>query len=196
MMRFLLPMVAMLVVVGGCRSSPQAMFYTLGATPPSASASARNSASVSIVVDAVTVPELVDRPQFVVRVDATQVRLDEYARWAEPLKSQISRVLVADLAQSMPGALVSGSSQWAGAVPTYRVSIDVQSFESAMGDTAMIAVLWTIRPPKQGAAVSGRTVVHEPANAPGYDALVDAHSRALAAVSRDIASAILLTLPP
>jgi hypothetical protein len=32
--------------------------------------------------------------------------------------------------------------------------------------------------------------VSEPAGAPGYDALVAAHSRALAAVCRDIAAAI------
>jgi uncharacterized lipoprotein YmbA len=194
MMRSLLLMVAMLVTMSGCASSPQAKFYTLSAVPPSARA--ESATPVGIALDSVTVPDLVDRPQFVVRVGATQVRIDEYARWAEPLKSQISRVLVADLAQSVPGALVSSSSQWAGAVQAYHVSVDVQSFESALGDTATIAVLWTMRPPKQGAAVSGRTIVHEPASAPGYDALVDAHSRALATVSSEIAGAIRSTPRP
>ncbi|SAL06443.1 lipoprotein [Caballeronia arationis] len=193
MMRSLL-LTAVLVTMSGCASSPQAKFYTLSAVPPSARA--ETATPVGIALDSVTVPDLVDRPQFVVRIDATQVKIDEYARWAEPLKSQISRVLVADLAQSVPGALVSSSSQWVGAVHTYHVSVDVQSFESALNDTATIAVLWTVRPPKPGTAVNGRTIVHEPTSAPGYDALVDAHNRALASVSSDIAGAIRSTLRP
>jgi uncharacterized lipoprotein YmbA len=52
-----------------------------------------------------------------------------------------------------------------------------------------IAVLWSMRPPK-GTTVSGRTVVHEPVSAGGYDALIDAHNRGIGAVSADIARTI------
>ncbi len=99
-------------------------------------------------------------------------------------------MLAADLAQALPGALVAGFGQWAGVAQSFHLVVDVQSFESAPGDTATLAVLWTVRSPKKGSSVSGRTVVHEPTNGPGYDALVDAHSRALASVSRDIAAVI------
>ncbi len=53
--------------------------------------------------------------------------------------------------------------------PMGKVPIDVQRFDSALGDAA------------DGA---------------GYGALVAAHARALAAVSRDIAAAIRATMPP
>jgi uncharacterized lipoprotein YmbA len=185
---------ALLLVMSGCTNSPQAKFYTLSARAPQERV--QTATPVNIAIDAVTVPDLVDRPQFVVRIDATQVRIDEFARWAEPLKSQITRVLAADLAQSVPGALVSASSPRAEGAQTYHVWLDVQSFESAPGEMASVAALWTVRPPKAGATVSGRTIVHEPAGAPGYDALVDAHSRALGTVSSDIASAIRSTLRP
>lgn len=145
---------------------------------------------INIAIDSVTVPNLGDRPQFMLRVDATQGRINEFARWAEPLKSQITHVLATDLAQSVPGALVSGNTQSAGDAPTYYVSVDVQSLESAPSDT------WTMRPPKPGAAMSGRSIVRGPASGPGYDALVNAHSRALANVSGDIAGAIRSTLRP
>lgn len=187
-MRSFLSIATLAVLISGCASSPQAKFYTLSARAQQEGV--QTTAPVIIAIDTVTVPDLVDRPQIVVRIDATQVGIDEFARWAEPLKSQITRVLAADLAQSVPGALVSGDPQWAGEAQTYRVSVDVQSFESALGDTATIVVLWTVRPPKAGEAVSGRSSVHEPASGQGYDALVDAHSRALATVSSDIARAI------
>jgi len=76
-----------LAVLGGCASSPQPTFYTL----TSARAQERTQADVpaAIAIGPVAVPEMVDRPQLVLRVSATQVRLDEFARWAEPLKRQI-----------------------------------------------------------------------------------------------------------
>jgi uncharacterized protein len=183
----------MLVASGGCSTSPKSSFYTLSAAAPLESGRAATP-PVYIAVDAVTIPELVDRPQFVLRTGATQVKIDEFARWADPLGAQISRVLAADLAQAVPGALVSGYPQRLDSAQTYHVWVDVQSFESTPGEMASVVVLWSVRPPKLGAVVTGRTIAHEPARAPGYDALVDAHSRALATVSNDIAGAIRSTL--
>lgn len=183
------------MLIGGCSTSPPAAFYTLSAAPPLVDAPA-TTPPISIAIDVVTVPELVDRPQIVLRTGATQVTIDEYARWADPLSSQISRVLAADLAQDVPGALVSGSGQHPNSTEAYRVRVDVQSLESVPGEMASIVVVWSVRPPKQGAAVSGRAIVHERVNAQGYDALVEAHSRALAIVSSGIAGAIRSALQP
>jgi uncharacterized protein len=183
--------IMVLALLGGCAGSPTSKFYTLSPSqPPTQVASDR---PLSIAVDSISVPDIVDRPQFVLKIDANEVRIDEFARWAEPLKSQIPRVLAADLAQSIPGALVSTYPQRADQAG-YRVSVDVQSFESMPGDSVTVAALWSVRSPQKGATVSGRTVVHEPTSGSGYDALVDAHSRALAALSRDIAAAIRSTL--
>lgn len=188
-MRSILLAAVAATLVSACASTPQAKFYTLGARAPQANVQAVPG-PVSISIDAVTVPELVDRPQIVVRIDPTQVSIEEYARWAEPLKSQITNVLAADLAQALPGALVAGYGQWAGVPQSFHLNVEVQSFESALGDTATLAALWTVRSPKKGSPVSGRTIVHEPTNGPGYDALVDAHSRALSVMSREIAAVI------
>ena len=195
MRSLLLP--ALLIVlsfVEGCSTSPRAAFYTLSAAPPLESVRTPTP-PISIAIDAVTIPELVDRPQFVLRTGATQVTIDEYARWADPLRSQISRVLAADLARAVPGALVSGFAQHSDSTEAYRVRVDVQSFESAPGEAAAMVVLWSVRPPKQSTAIAGQTIARELASAPGYYALVDAHSRILATVSNDIASAIRLSAP-
>lgn len=193
-MRSLLLMAAVLVasVLDGCASSPQAAFYTLSPerviTPVDTVV-----APLAVAIGLVAVPDIVDRPQLVLRVNATQVRIDEFARWAEPLKSQVANVMAADLAQLLPGAHVSSYPQWADRATAYQVAVDIQRFDSAPGDAASLSVLWLVRPPKQGTPVSGRSIVSEPAGAPGYDALVAAHSRALAAVCRDIAAAIRST---
>jgi uncharacterized lipoprotein YmbA len=191
-MRSLLVIVAFAVCASGCANSPQAKFYTLGAR--GAQEQAQTGGSVRIAIGSVTVPDLVDRPQIVVRVDDAQVDISEFARWAEPLKSQVIRVLASDLSQAFPGALVSGYPTWTAETRTYRVLVDVQSFESVLGDTATIVAVWTVQPPDAGTAVSGRTAAREPTGGQGYDALVEAHSRALGVVSADITRAIRTSL--
>jgi len=52
-----------------------------------------------------------------------------------------------------------------------------------------VEVAWQVIPAK-GAARAGLSSAREATGGPGYDALVAAHGRALAAVSRDIALAI------
>jgi uncharacterized lipoprotein YmbA len=185
-------------LANGCASSPQASFYTLSTEPAQEQTGTGTPAPATtwaIVMGAVTIPEINDRPQFVLRVNPDRITLDEFSRWAEPLKSQIRRVIVADLALQFPGALVSGYPQNANPKMTYFVSVDVQSFESTP-EAASVSVLWTVKPPKEGAPMSGRTVVSEPVGAQGNDALVAAHSRAMASVSAAIAAAIRSTRQP
>ncbi|AOB32244.1 hypothetical protein AKI39_18250 [Bordetella sp. H567] len=192
-MRAFLWVAILAVSMSGCANSPQAKFYTLNVrSQPDAARQERVSttAPVRIAIASVTVPDLIDRPQIVARIDATQVGINEFERWAEPLKGQIAQVIAADLAQLVPGALVSSDPSWGEDMSTIRVSVDVQSFESVPGGNASIAVLWAVRPPQEGEIVRGRSTVQESTGGQGYDALVDAHSRALAAVSSDIARAI------
>jgi uncharacterized protein len=176
----------MLTLFAGCATSPASKFYTLSPVQVVEQSSGTNP--VMIAIDPVTVPELVDRSQIVTTLDANRVSIDEFARWAEPLKSQIPRVLAADLAQFVPGAIVSTYPQRVDD-NAYRISVDVQTFDSSTSGTVMLAVIWSVHPPKRGEKVSGRSVVHEAAGGPGYDALVKAHSRALASVANDIAVA-------
>ena len=180
-------------VLAGCGSSPKSTFYTLssGAAPERAPA----TAPLNVAIAAVTVPDIVDRPQFVVRVAANQVTIDEFARWAAPLKDEIPRVIADNLTRLLNGARVATQPQGGNADADYLLAIGVQRFDSALGDAATVEVLWTVRPPKGGAPKSGRSVVREPAQGKDYDALVAAHSRALAAVSRDIAEAIRAARP-
>jgi hypothetical protein len=63
-------------------------------------------------------------------------------------------------------------------------------FESVQGDAVTIEALWAVLPPGKSTSVMGHSLEHEPVQGQGYEALIAAHDRALAAVSRDIASAI------
>lgn len=173
------------LLLAGCGSTPKTSFYTL--TPAAAGTRADAKGSYSVAIGPVAIPDSVDRPQMVLRTGANQVAISEFERWAGPLRNEIALALAENLRSRLGGASVFTYPQGIGA--DVNVSVDVQRFDSALGEVATVEVLWQVRPAK-GAPRSGRSQVREAAGGAGYDALVAAHGRALAAVSGDIAAAI------
>jgi uncharacterized lipoprotein YmbA len=189
--RFVVVLLA--VSLGGCGSSPTSSFYRL--KPDSTLTAMGDSVPLFVVVNPVTIPELVDRPQIVVSLADNQVWPDEFQRWAEPLKGNIQRTIVGNLAVLLGSEHVSVYAADSGSAPIWRVRVDVMQFDSMPGNTATIDALWTIWPPGKATPIAGHTLAREPAQGQSYDALVAAHDHALGLVSRDIAAAILKNLP-
>lgn len=176
-------------VAAGCSRSPRVTFYTL---EPGAQVEAAAPAVTvpAVVVGPVTLPEVVDRPQFVVRVAANRVEIVETHRWAEPLKSEIPRLLAENLNRQLGSTRVSSYLQHAGSAANYRVLVDISRFEASPGVAVTVEAVWSLRPVAGGTSKSGRILVREPVGAEGYDPLVAAYGRALFAVSADLATVI------
>ena len=170
----------------GCGSTPASRFYTLSAT----NGTAAPPSTLSITVGPVTVPALVDRPQIVVDMGPNQVRREEFNRWAAPLQNNIARVVADNLVQMLGTPRVTSSAQTSSAAADYRVAIEVQSFQSVPGEAAVLDAVWAVRRTKDHKSETGRTTVRETVQEKGYDALAAAHSRALARLSQDIATAV------
>jgi len=190
MEQYLKPLLILLItaLVSGC-ASPSTKFYTLSSVPIVKLLPKIDPYAIAIAIDSVKVPDLVDRAQIVSRQGTTEVAIDEFARWADPLKNQIARVVAADLGHFIPEAMVTTYPQQVDD-NAYHISINVEAFDSSMGDSVTISALWSVNPPKPAKRVSGRTVVREFVSGPGYEALVKAHSRALSSVASAIATAI------
>lgn len=173
-------------VAAGCGSSPPSRFYTLSGTTAGAAA----PSNLSIAVGPVTIPGAVDRPQMVVSTGANQVELDEFNRWAAPLGNNISRVVAMNLGTLLGTPNVSLFPQMLSANTDFRVAIEVQRFDSTPGDSALLDAVWIVRRTADGKSDTGRTTAREPVPEKSYDALVAAHSRAVARLSQDIAAAV------
>jgi uncharacterized lipoprotein YmbA len=208
-MKPLLVLFAAATVVTAC-SSPKTTYYTLSAPPVTATTAMTHN--TRIVVGPVTVPSLVDTPQLVVKNSNNQVTVYEYQRWAGSLKSDIERVVAADLSRDLGTPNVWSYTQSAFAQFDYQILIDVQNIDSKLGDSVTIDVLWTIKPtaakekthtaskqqsvksqPETGshpASYTGRAVITEAVSGAGFDALVAAQSRAFDRLSADIAKSI------
>ena len=178
---------ALVAWLAGCASSQQAQFYTLSPVPAPPAAPL---AGCSVSVGPVSVPDVVDRQQIVVRTGPNQVTMDEFNRWASPLRGDIARVVAENLASMLGTPQITVFPQTPAAGADYRVAIDVLRFDSAPGGAATLDALWTVRSAKPEALRSGRTALSEPAQGGGYNALVAAHSRARGKMSTDIATSI------
>lgn len=181
------PLIAFITgAIFGCGVSAPARFYTLNST---AMAEGAPRADYAVLVGPVSVPSAVDRPQFVIQVAPNRVELDEFNRWAAPLNDSIARAVAGDLSVIL-GTPHVAAAPVANFDPNYRVTIDVQRFESIPGEAVVIDAAWAVRTVAGGATQTGRTVARETVRDGGFDELAAAHSRALGRLSSDIAAAV------
>ncbi|MBN3567518.1 PqiC family protein [Burkholderia cenocepacia] len=170
-------------------SSPPARFYTL--SPADAAAPLRTAPAnpaFLIEVPSVGVPEQVAKSQLVVQKNAAQVDVLEQERWASPPADEIRRALSDDLAAQL-GTIDVANSAYPAGVPVYRISVNVQRFESWPGKRAAVDAVWSVRSLATQAVMTCRTSVAEPV-ADGYDALVAGHRRALDVIATQAAAGV------
>ena len=172
-------------LAAGCSTAPS-RFYSLAST---ATADGTPPTQATVLVGPVTIPASVDQPEFVVQVAPNRVEVNEFNRWVAPLNDSIARAVAGDLVVLL-GTSDIATAQLANFIPEYRVTIDVQRFESIQGQAAMVETVWTVRRTTGGQLRTGRSVACETVQGKDFDALAAAHSQAIAKMSGDIATAI------
>ena len=170
-------------------SSPPSRFYTLSPADPAATVRATPANPAFLIeVPSVGVPEQVAKNQFVVQKSAEQVDILEQERWSAPPADEIRCALSDDLAAQL-GTIDVANSAYPAGVPVYRVSVNVQRFESWLGKRAAIDAVWSVRAVGTQQVMTCRTSVAEPVGG-GYDALVAGHRRALDVIATQAAAGV------
>jgi len=185
------------LALAACGTTAAARFYSLNSTATATTNAGSGGApatSVTVIVGPVSIPATVDRPEFVTTASSNSVEINSFNRWAEPLNDGIARTVAGDLAALLGGATVA-VAPLANFAPTYRVSLRVQRFESTLNESVLVEAVWVVRKEPNGPAQAGHTLARETASGSGFDGLTAAHSRAMAAISADIAAAIRAPTP-
>jgi len=185
---FPLVLVTALLAAGCLGGTAPTRFYVLAAVDGPAVPGDR---AMTVGVGPVSLAGYLDRPQIVTRPAADKIDLAEFDQWGEPLRDAISRVLAEDLSRQLPAARIS-VFPWRGLEAVrYQVIVDVTRFDGpAAGDTALEA-RWRILDAASGKEVAAKTTrLSEAAGGPGYGMAVSAMSRALGALSREIAQTL------
>jgi uncharacterized lipoprotein YmbA len=185
--------VIVLLALGVCLSacagkSASSQFYVLSPLPQSALSAGEGTV---IGVFPVSVPDYLDRPQIVTRVSENEIKLDEFSRWAEPLKDSFTRALVQNLSTLLNTAKVVKTTDSTSSLMSLQVWVEVVQFDGILGSDVTLVVKWGLLEADGRKLLSGkRSTFKERTGASTYEALVAAESRAVAALSREIAEAI------
>jgi uncharacterized lipoprotein YmbA len=185
--------------LGACalfKRTPEARFYVLQALvePPAASAPAAAGGLVGVLP--VRLPEYLDRPQLVTEIGAEQVRVDEYARWAEPLPAAVTRTLAENLALLLPESRVVRYPWPAGESMRCRVSVELRALAAQGDGWVRLEGRWALLPDGEETPLVLRPARLRrgplPVGPRGVDpaAGVEAMSQLLADLSRQIAAGV------
>lgn len=178
-------------VLGGCASGNAVATKVYVLNPLAAEAgggAARGGGTIG--VGPISLPGYLDRAQIVTRAGAGDLELAEAARWGEPLRDNVGRVLAENLAALIPSDRVVLFPWRAGTSVQHRIVVDMTRFDGPLGGPISLEARWRILD-AQGRELALRTArLTEPTGASGYPTLVAAMDRALAALSRAIAQEV------
>lgn len=181
--------------LAGCAAAPPDRFHTLGraaggAAPlaPAAIAGAASQPSLYVEMLAVGVPEQVQRKELVVTGRDGRIDLLDHERWAGPLAGEIGQVLSLGVTGAL-GAIDVVHTPYPPGALVYRISTNVQRFDSALDQYALVDAVWSVRKLDTGTLLTCRSVVREGVG-PGYDNLVAGHRSALDKVAAAMAQAV------
>jgi uncharacterized protein len=180
---------ALAVSLSACAGkSASSKFYVLSPLPQSKLSEA---GAKTIGVFPVAMPDYLDRPQIVTRVSENEIKLDEFSRWAEPLQENFYTVLVDNLSTLLTSERIIKTAQNLGVPVPLQVGVEVVQFDGVLGGDVVLNVRWGLFETEgKKVVLSKRSLFKEPTSAATYEAFVAAGSRAVAALSREIAESI------
>ncbi len=182
-----------LLLLGCAAASPPVEYYLLTpiADPAPAPAATGSRPQRRIALRPVSLPDVLERPHLVVRTGETTVRVAEYHRWAGSLNREIARVVVENLNLLLRDLPAVAATDDLAHDPDVTVSVQVLRFDGQPGGEVELNALFGLAQRKgEGERLLRQTRIRIPCEAPGYAGFALAHSRALAALSREIANEI------
>jgi len=181
---------AVLLILGGCGSSPKTQFYTLVPKPPAGQPARVMQAEPPLVVGRVALPGTLDRAALVTQGPGPAISVSSDERWVAPLDELVRRALTDDLRARLGAAAVLAPGDPSPPGGARRVVLTVQRFSADSSGMVVLEADWTLatgNPPKAGKIRHVR--IAESAGSAEGDAVANAMSRALGELADDLSRA-------
>lgn len=172
--------------LAGCINTPLPDYYVL--TPENGQADLRGQMpGVAVGIGPITIPETLNRSNIVTPRDSNQLEVAEYHRWSEPLRDNISRLLITNLA-SRTGLDKLYAYPWLGNDVDHQLRVDVLQMTGNLKDSVYLQVRWQILTGTKPAKILRTTIrdYRESVVKKSYSSMVAAYSRSFATLSDDI----------
>ena len=182
--------VIVLLALAACSSSPPVRYYTL--SPIDAEFAQDPDDAIMLGLGPFRTPDYLNRSQIVTRGANSEMQVDEFSRWSEPLATSLLRVVATDVDNLLPGVVVVvfPYEPFVREQVKYRLVGDINRFDADYSGRIVLEVQWGISDADGKIAVPVRrnryqaqaTIEGDPG------AVAAAMNDALAQFSRDIAA--------
>ena len=184
------------LLLTACGSSPPVRYFAL--SPMDSVQRQDPDDAVTLGVGPLRLPEYLNRSQIVTRGGGSELEVDEFSRWAEPLTLALHRVVSTDVDNMMDGVIVI-AFPWESVVRNdvdYRLLGEVTRFDADRSGRVVLDIQWAITDVPGGVAVAIRRSKYETRAARSDDPAVvaSAMNDALAMFSRDVVSELKIVL--
>lgn len=162
----------------------------VGDTPDAALRSAGPPLEISVGVGPITIPGYLRRSRMVTRQSNSELKYLEVHRWAQPLGESLQYALVVNLTTLLGTEEVIFHPWYKTREPAYAVEVDIGRFERGADGSASLLARWVVRDPGGAVLVTDSFSRVLPAESAVIATTVEAQSRLVAAMSRQIADAL------
>jgi uncharacterized protein len=173
------------LLMTSCASTPT-HYHTLVPAPTDEVAASTLSA-IQIEIEPVRVPAQVDRLELVVRRRDGGIVVADGELWIGPLADELRSALSVEIVRELGTA---SNADFSGNLRAISIRLDVEQFESAPAQYAMIEASWRVRVSTslRELVLTCRSRVYERVST-GYIALVRGHQRAIISLADRIGAA-------
>lgn len=188
-----LGVIVMTLFLTACGTSPPARFYTLSpiSVPISSEKTILHDKNKVIAIGPIEIPEYLDRIEIVTRANGYQLMISEFDLWGGSIKTDISRVLVENIA-TLLGIDNLAVIVWKTTMSeSYRVPVIISQFDGIPGGSLSLKAQWAVLDKDGITYLSFREMtVVKPIKGVGYNSVVASMSDALGDLSKAIAENI------
>ena len=179
-------------IFSGCfPRSQQAQFYILSPMPRPDGVIV-HKLQFTVSVGTVILPDILKRPQVAVRSGDNEVIFSEFHKWAGMLKDDTKRVLAEDLSILLASNGATVLTDDILIEPDYRVVVNINRFDGQPEHDVWLNAVWTVSDQKNQKSIAiNQSVLQEKVSGQNYSDMVNAQSRVLEALAKQIASEIV-----
>jgi len=181
-------MIAALVLLTGCGTTPSSNYYLLSSPENGLPGGAEPSLGIGPIV----IPEYLNRNSMVFLEGENALHIASYERWAEPLGDGIQRVMAMNLAGMLDTQNVRAFPWAQSRAPEYGIRLRIAALDAGQGKARLVAE-WVLLNESATSEVTRRLSRLEAGIPEGDDrgsAVAAAYSELLYRLSEEIAAAV------
>ena len=188
-------LVCVVLSLGACAgTSSPSKFYLL--TPVvEEKAPGDRSKNLAIGIGPIEMPAYLDRPQIVSRTGSNSLKVDEFHRWAEPLKDSFTRALVQNISSLLSTDYVFVYPWQLFNQVDYRAILSVSRFDRDAAGRVILKARWVVSKGREegrdSSFVARESSISQAVAGEDYDSVAAAMSAAVGTLSREIAQVVI-----